>query len=130
MADPPISQDPIVATPSVAQPGELIELTFPTELQRGSPWFMSKWDGEDWTEPLYLVISSSDGYNADGPTWSPRSEEWAWHDIGLGGPGPDTVVVPDEADPGAYRLCTANTGENTYCVNITVSPEERTAGRA
>lgn len=24
--------------------------------------------------------------------------------------------------PGTYRLCTANTGEKTYCVNITIHP--------
>src|SRR3546814_10902291 len=31
----PISDDPIVATPSAAEPGDLVELTFPTDLDRG-----------------------------------------------------------------------------------------------
>ncbi len=28
-------------------------------------------------------------------------------DIGVGGPGPDRVLVPEVAAPGIYRICTA-----------------------
>lgn len=119
----PVIDDPVVAEPTVAAPGELVELTFPTELERGAPWYMSKWNGEDWTEPMYLLTASTDGYRpAGGPSWRPASEEWGWEDIGLGGPGPDTIVVPDTADDGEYRLCTAN-ARVPACVNIEVAAQ-------
>jgi hypothetical protein len=115
-----------VATPATAAPGELVELTFPTELGRGAPWHLSKWQDGDWSEPLYLVIASQrDGYNSDGPDWRSRSDldsgAWGWDDIGFGGPGPDIVVVPETAEAGDYRFCTANAGSGTYCVNVNVN---------
>lgn len=123
-ADAPVIDHPVVAEPTVAAPGEFVELTFPTDLERGAPWYMSRWDGKDWTEPMYLLTASTDGYRpAGGPSWQPTSEEWGWEDIGLGGPGPDTIVVPDTADDGEYRLCTANARVAT-CVNIEVSARD------
>src|SRR3546814_14683621 len=41
----PISDDPIVATPSAAEPGDLVELTFPTDLDRGANWHLIRWNG-------------------------------------------------------------------------------------
>ena len=118
------SDDPIVATPSDVAPGELVELTFPTELSRGAPWYLSKWRDTAWSEPLYLVVASQrNGYNSDGPDWRVVSDDCCgWDDIGFGGPGPDIVVVPDTADPGDYRFCTANAADGTYCVNVAVGP--------
>jgi hypothetical protein len=112
-----------VATPKVASPGEVVELTFPTELTRGAPWHLSKWDYDEWSDPLYLVIASQpNGYNADGPDWQPRSDldSWGWEDIGLSGPGPEEVVIPESARAGEYRFCTANAGGGPYCVNVSV----------
>lgn len=118
----PPSNDPIVVKPPTVEPGELVELTFPTEIARGAPWVLSRWTGTEWTEPLYLVIASQrSGYNADGPDWRPKSEEWGWDDVGFGGPGPDIVVVPDTAEAGTYRFCTANTGDRSYCAQVRVS---------
>lgn len=33
-------------------------------------------------------------------------------DIGIGGPGPDLVIILAEALPGVYRICTANSSPN------------------
>lgn len=119
----PVSDDPIVATPSTAEPGELVELTFPTELERGANWHMTKWNGETWSDPLYFVVASTSGYNDDGPDWQPRSEEWSGEDIGFLGGGPDTVIVPESADVGTWRFCTANAPGGSYCVNVSVSTD-------
>src|SRR3546814_14713278 len=52
----PISDDPIVATPSAAEPGDLVELTFPTDLDRGANWHLISWNGVGWSEPPYFVV--------------------------------------------------------------------------
>jgi hypothetical protein len=31
-----------------------------------------------------------------------------WEQVGVSGPGPDRVLVPEAASPGDYLLCTAN----------------------
>lgn len=117
----PASDDPIVATPSTAAPGDLVELTFPTDLDRGANWHLVRWNGESWSEPQYFVVASSRGYNADGPNWQPKSEVWSGEDIGFIHGGPDTVVVPDSADAGTWRFCTANAAGGPHCVNVEVS---------
>jgi hypothetical protein len=43
----------------------------------------------------------------------------AVEDIGVGGPGPDRVPIPDVAEPGSYRICTGNAAEN-ICAPIEV----------
>ncbi|HEY9557743.1 MAG TPA: hypothetical protein VIR58_13480 [Acidimicrobiales bacterium] len=120
----PISDDPIVATPSAAEPGDLVELTFPTDLDRGANWHLIRWNGVGWSEPHYFVVASSGGYNDDGPDWRSRSEQWSGEDIGFVHAGPDMVIVPESAEPGTWRFCTANAAGGPYCVNVDVSSEE------
>lgn len=116
----PASDDPIVATPSTAKPGDLVELTFPTDLDRGANWHLIRWNGEDWSEAQYFVVASSRGYNDNGPDWRSRSEEWAGEDIGFIHGGPDVVIVPESADAGTWRFCTANAPAGPHCVNLDV----------
>lgn len=72
---------------------------------------------------MYLVTASAGGYNTDGPTWRGKSDPWGWDDIGFSGPGPDIVVVPETADPGTYRFCTANAGrDGPHCANVSFRP--------
>ena len=41
-------------------------------------------------------------------------------DIGVGGPGPDRVPIPEVAQPGEYRICTGNAGVN-FCTPIEIA---------
>jgi hypothetical protein len=122
-AAPPPESDPplIVVTPDVARPGQVIELRYPTKILRGVPFVLSRWDDGQWSEPQFLLLSHR-AWWANGPAWSARgSERWSWRDLGVGGPGPDRLKVPEIAEPGSYRICTANTGEKSYCVQLTIS---------
>lgn len=57
------------------------------------------------TEPTFVSVDDAEGYGVE--------------DIGIGGEGPDRLVVPDVAPPGAYRICTANSLEN-ICTPIEI----------
>jgi hypothetical protein len=121
-APPPESDAPlIVVTPDVARPGEVIELRYPTELSRGVPFFMSRWENDQWSEPQFLLISDQGHMRVVGPGWHPRGSAWGWRNIGIGGHGPDRLKVPDVTEPGLYRICTANAVGGPYCVQLAVS---------
>ena len=47
------------------------------------------------------------------------AEGMAVEDIGVGGPGPDHVPIPDPAEPGDYRICTGNAGAD-FCAPIEI----------
>lgn len=129
---PPPEPEPVlvVAEPATVTAGSLVELRFPEETFRGAPWHMTEWSGSTWQrDPTYLLIADAEGYDCSAcPLWYGPGETWGWEDIGLSGPGPDTVRIPDVAPAGHYRLCSANTGDEVYCVQVTVvdrpSPSE------
>ncbi|MGQ0608815.1 MAG: hypothetical protein ACT4OQ_10190 [Chloroflexota bacterium] len=39
--------------------------------------------------------------------------------IGVGGPGPDRMSIPETVEVGEYRICTGNAGEN-FCTPIEI----------
>lgn len=42
-------------------------------------------------------------------------------DIAIGGPGPDTLVLPDGLEPGVYELCVEVRGGLERCERIDVT---------
>ncbi len=120
---PPPESGEIVAEPAVATPGSSILLWFPTERERGVPFLLSRWNGSSWDDPTFLLISDGGGpaHYACGecPTSYAKGEDWGWEDIGVGGPGPDRVIVPPSATPGTFRACTANS-PSTACAQLVV----------
>jgi hypothetical protein len=106
----------MIVEPESAAPGQEVELRFPDEMTRGV-WFVLEQEvGEAWVHRYDLT---SDGPGPDWMiTWHVAGQEgFAVDDIGVGGPGPDTVRIPDVAEPGSWRICTANAAENV-CVRI------------
>jgi hypothetical protein len=104
----------------MARPGQVVDLTYPLGLGRGLPFYMSRWQEDHWSQPEFLLLSDAGYRKAIGPSWCTRSERWGWRQLGVLGPGPDRIKVPDVAEPGLYRICTANTQE-PHCVQLTVS---------
>lgn len=113
-----VRPDLVVAEPAQVEPGGLVELTFPEETERGTPWALELRDGDTW-RANYLLSSDANGGE---PSWVGLEEpdRWAWDDIGVSGPGPDRVRVPDTAPPGSYRLCTANALDN-ICADLEIT---------
>ncbi len=63
---------------------------------------------------------------SDGPgagwerSWLPADQEAVVvPDIGVGGPGPDRVPIPEPARSGDYRICTGNSADN-FCTPIDI----------
>ena len=112
----------MIADPAVVQAGQQVELRFPSEVHRGVCWYLSERDGNGWSEPVYFLVSGPPGYDSNNaPYWRSDDEVWECEEVGVSGPGPDPIVVPDTAS-GEYRLCTANTRDDSYCTTIRVVP--------
>ncbi|MDW3213726.1 MAG: hypothetical protein R8G01_07015 [Ilumatobacteraceae bacterium] len=118
--------DLMTVTPAVAAPGAAIELTFPEETARGVAYVLEVAAGDTWSTTHYLT-SSTDGYGGEPSAVSvDAAEGYGWDDIGIGGPGPDRLVLPDDAFAGASRICTENALDN-FCAEITVDAETAVA---
>jgi hypothetical protein len=114
--------DLIVADPAAAEPGEVVALRFPEETTRGILFVLERRVGDAWELWYYLT---SDG---PGPGWERTWQAAGAHglaveDIGVGGPGPDRVLIPDVAEAGTYRICTGNAGAD-FCTPLEIVDSE------
>ncbi|MFI7059478.1 hypothetical protein ACIBL3_00730 [Kribbella sp. NPDC050124] len=112
--NPPSHPTGMTITPATARPGQIVALTFPEATPRGIAFQLAK-----PTEPdkvLYYLTSDWGDPVGHTPQWS---RDAGWVDVGISGPGPDRVVVPEIAADGTYLLCTANAAEQV-CGLLTV----------
>lgn len=122
--DPEAQMHPelLKVSPSPAKPGQTIKVRFPEETFRGIAWALEEQDGKSWHVRYYLS-ATTDGYGGSGsPSWwsADDAEGKGWDDIGIGGPGPDSLIIPDSIRPGTYRLCTANSMPNV-CTPLSIT---------
>ncbi len=109
----------VTISPERAAPGDRVELGYPQQTERGVAFVLERAIGETWST-THLLTSSTDGYDSQPSSVSvDAAEGYAWEDIGIAGPGPDHLLIPDDATPGPYRICTANAREN-FCAEIDV----------
>ena len=108
--------DLIVAEPTRVVSGEWVALTFPQETIRGIHFVLERKSGDTWTV-VYHLLSSAD--LSDPEFFRVEEEGVAIPDIGIAGPGPDKVPIPDDVAAGSYRICTANAGDE-FCAAIEV----------
>jgi hypothetical protein len=116
-------------TPAAASPRQRIALRFPESSFRGLRFSLAAWNGQGWELRYYLlsVTPASESYGLRGsggpaPGWWRVEDDGGrgWPAIGISGPGPDFVMIPNTASPGAYRLCTANASSSEACALVTV----------
>lgn len=108
----------MVADRESAAAGDVVELRFPDQMVRGIMFVLEQEVGSTWVY-RYLLLSDANGGE---PQWfTADREDVAIEDVGIAGPGPDRVVIPDVAAPGSWRLCTGNAGENV-CVRLEIVP--------
>jgi hypothetical protein len=104
VAKPP---NPIVVTPETAKPGQLVALTFPQSSPRGVAFQLTTETAPD--RVLYYLTSDWGRPSGEHrPTWTKPEGGYGWVDVGINGPGPERVIVPDTIEAGRYRICTAN----------------------
>lgn len=105
--------------PTRAEPGEVLAVRFPQETDRGVAFVLEAETAEGWDLRYFLVAGSEAVGVAE--WWTPADAKGrGWDDVGIAGPGPDFVEVPDAATPGDCRLCTANAVENV-CATVEVT---------
>lgn len=120
--DAQMRPDLMEVTPDPAAPGETVELTFPEETSRGLGFVLERrlQDGS-WHHVYFLTVSPA-GRPDIPPQWSTAEERPGWDDLGVGGPGPDRAVIPETAEPGDYRICTANAVDE-FCTPLRIDGE-------
>ena len=107
----------MVADREIAAPGDVVELSFPDGMVRGIHFVLEEEVGPTWAY-RYGLISSGEG-NAPGDWFVPGDEDVAIPDIGVVGPGPDRLRIPETAAAGTWRICTGNAVENV-CVRLEI----------
>ena len=119
-ADPDAEMRPdlLVIDSARAAPGDVVALTFPEETTRGILFVLDQRVDDTWVTRFFLT-SDGPGQGWQREWWPVHAEGMAVPDIGVGGPGPDRVLIPEPAEPGAYRICTGNAGAD-FCVPIEV----------
>ena len=93
----------MIATPALSAPGMEVALTFPQRTERGSGFVLERARAGTWE---YLYDLFSDRVNGT-PLWQDAGAEGGWEVdlVAFGGFGPDNIVIPETAKPGAYRIC-------------------------
>ena len=100
------------------EPGDRVSVRWPSEDLRGVAYSLDLWTGQEWDTRYYIGATKKP---TSSPAWWDADEKGrGWPDIGIGGPGPDLAVVPDTAESGTYRLCTANARRQS-CALLTVT---------
>lgn len=119
--------------PDVVEAGSLVELTFDEDAFRGVAWRLEangvdvRGDQPDVAGGPFLLVAAASAHTcADCPRWYPPGEG-GYVDVGISGPGPDLVRIPEVAAPGPWRLCSENAGDPPYCADLTVVERSATA---
>lgn len=115
---PEIRPDLVTLAPDPAPPDANVDLSFPTKTGRGVAFQLDR-DTDDGWEPMAWMTSDANG--GEPVTVPAFTNGYGVDGVGIGGPGPDTVALPEDLAPGAYRICTANRGDPEICAELTVS---------
>jgi hypothetical protein len=116
--DAEMRPDLLVIDPAQAAPGVVVALTFPEETMRGVLFVLDQRVDDTWVTRFYLT-SDGPGAGWERQWWPVDAAGMGVPDIGVGGPGPDRVLIPEVAEPGAYRICTGNAGAD-FCAPIEI----------
>ena len=117
--DAEMRPDLLVIDPARAAPGDVVALTFPEETSRGVLFVFDQRVDDTWVTRFYFT-SDGPGAGWERQWWPADAEGMAVPDIGVGGPGPDRVLIPDVVEPGSYRICTGNAGAD-FCAPIEIA---------
>lgn len=110
----------IAADSTLVKAGSLLSIRFPSEMLRGVHFVLESRHGDSWQVEYHLTSDWGDGsYEPQARKAGPDLEGFAIPDIGVGGPGPDVLLIPADVSPGEYRVCTGNARPNV-CVLVTV----------
>lgn len=112
----------VLARPEAARPGSSLDLHFPDELPRGLGFVLERESSEgDGYERVAVLRSDAAGEDPVSWSWGDEGPDGGIDDIGVGGAGPDTVVLPRPIEAGIYRICPLGSEDDSACTVITVT---------
>jgi hypothetical protein len=114
--EPQMRPDLLILDPANAAPGQLVAMRFPEQTSRGVAFQLDRRTADGWTPVAWMT---SDGNGGEPATVPAFTEGYGVEDVGVGGPGPDHVRLPDDVSPGDHRICTANAGED-FCALLEI----------
>jgi len=117
--DAEMRPDLLVIDPAEAAPGDVVALTFPEETNRGVLFVLDQRVVDDTWVSRFFLTSDGPGQGWERQWWPVDAAGVAVPDIGVGGNGPDRVLIPDVIEPGTYRICTGNAGAD-FCAPIEI----------
>lgn len=117
---PSMRPDLLVLAPDPAAPGDTVAMRFPEESGRGVAFQLDQQIGGEWFTRYWLTSDGNGGRPISVPVYT---EGYGVPDVGVGGPGPDHIVLPDDVVAGSYRICTANAGDE-FCASVEISDED------
>lgn len=113
--------------PGEAAPGENVELRFPRGTDRGVGFVLEELVDDSWEVRYFLTVPDI-GPGDDPPedlqgSWFPpdNPDRLDWPDVGVHGTIPGRVLIPEPAEPGEYRICTAMQPE-PFCAELSITP--------
>lgn len=111
--------DLLVLSPEVTAPGEVVEMQFPQSTVRGPAFVLERQVPGGWRFVYVLIAVGADAPEGARPTWRVADDQLGVKGIGITGPGPESIEIPDVAEPGAHRVCTANAASN-ICAELQI----------
>lgn len=90
--------------PDQVAAGDQFDVTFEESVDREMVYDLYHEDAEVWTA-RYQLFPPGSGSGSSAPSWVAAGEEVNIASVGSTGPGPDRLVIPQDADPGSYVLC-------------------------
>ncbi|HWI64447.1 MAG TPA: hypothetical protein VNT75_21665 [Symbiobacteriaceae bacterium] len=92
-----------LAIPAVMQPGQEFDLkvTLPGEIMRGVDSYLECWDGKAWSARFMLHVGIG---SPDAKPVARIAGANVVESLGLGGPGPERLVLPAVMPAGMYRI--------------------------
>ena len=103
----------MAADREVITAGDVLEIRFPSEEMVGIAYSLEQEAGDSWAYRFLLLAPEGPDQP---PTWHAGEIPFEIPDLGI--PDPIRVVIPDEAAPGTWRICTAVS--QGLCVRIEI----------
>jgi hypothetical protein len=111
---------PAAVTPDVAGPGERVEIEVPGDVAFRAEWSLQRSVGGAW-KPQFVLVDADFALESGVPLSRRADSPEALADVPGPKDGPVTLVVPDAATPGSYRLCQTVDDGTAWCGSLTVT---------
>jgi hypothetical protein len=111
---------PAPVTPDVAEPGDRVEIGLPADVAFGAEWSLERSVDGAW-KPQFVLVDAEIARESGVPLARPADSPQALASIPEQKDGPVTLVLPEAATPGSYRICQSVDDATAWCGLLTVT---------